>query len=77
MPPPRLVRGPLGAEFSLSRPRSGDVPSAAETNGDASSGVVGSRNGTSVNGLPITNARLLRDGDRLRVGDVERRFTHC
>jgi hypothetical protein len=35
------VRGSLGAAGSLARPRSGDVPSAVETNGDALSGFVG------------------------------------
>ncbi|MEO5725800.1 MAG: hypothetical protein ABI134_29830 [Byssovorax sp.] len=38
-PSPRLVRGRLRAAFSLSRPRSGNVPSPLATNGDASSGV--------------------------------------
>jgi len=37
-PSPRLVRGRLRATFSLSRPRSGNVPSPLATNGDASSG---------------------------------------
>ena len=37
-PSPRLVRGRLRAAFSLSRPRSGNVPSPLATNGDASSG---------------------------------------
>jgi hypothetical protein len=34
-PSPWLGRGPFGAAFSLARPRSGDVPSALETSGDA------------------------------------------
>ena len=37
-PSPRLVRGRLRTAFSLSRPRSGNVPSPLATNGDASSG---------------------------------------
>jgi hypothetical protein len=39
-PSPRLVRGPFGAAFSPSRPRSGDAPSAVETSDDALSVVV-------------------------------------
>ena len=39
-PSPRLVRGPFGSAFSLLRPRSGDVRSAVETNGDALSSFV-------------------------------------
>src|SRR5512132_2431846 len=34
-PSPRLVRGRLPTAFSLARPRSGDVPAALETSGDA------------------------------------------
>ena len=34
-PSPRLVRGRLPTAFSLSPPRSGDVPSALETSGEA------------------------------------------
>jgi type VI secretion system VgrG family protein len=37
-PSPRLGRGRLRTAFSLSRPRSGNVPSLLATNGDASSG---------------------------------------
>ena len=37
-PSPRLVRGRLPPAFSLSPPRSGDVPSPLATNADASSG---------------------------------------
>jgi NADPH-dependent 2,4-dienoyl-CoA reductase/sulfur reductase-like enzyme/pSer/pThr/pTyr-binding forkhead associated (FHA) protein len=32
---------------------------------------VGSRNGTAVNGIQITDAHLLRDGDRIRVGTTD------
>jgi NADPH-dependent 2,4-dienoyl-CoA reductase/sulfur reductase-like enzyme/pSer/pThr/pTyr-binding forkhead associated (FHA) protein len=35
---------------------------------------VGSRNGTSVNGVQITDAHLLREGDRIRVGTTELAF---
>jgi hypothetical protein len=47
---------------------------AAEASGDYQVSDMGSTNGTKVNGIPIVNAQILRDGDTVTVGATTIRF---
>jgi hypothetical protein len=58
------------AEF---RPAPG-AGQAAEASGDYQVSDMGSTNGTKVNGIPIVNAQILRDGDTVTVGATTIRF---
>jgi hypothetical protein len=47
---------------------------AAEASGDYEVSDMGSTNGTKVNGIPVVNAQILRDGDTITVGATTIRF---
>ena len=59
-------------------PNSGAAPAAAgqatEAAGDYEVSDMGSTNGTKVNGIPVVNAQILRDGDTITVGATTIRF---
>jgi hypothetical protein len=55
------------------------APSAAAAGGDGQDYEIadmGSTNGTRVNGIPVVNAEILRDGDTITVGATTIRFEH-
>jgi hypothetical protein len=58
------------AEF---RPAPGAGP-ATEPSGEYQVSDMGSTNGTKVNGIPVVNAQILRDGDTITVGATTIRF---
>jgi Protein of unknown function (DUF3662)/FHA domain len=59
------------AEF---RPAPAAAGQATEAAGDYEVSDMGSTNGTKVNGIPVVNAQILRDGDTITVGATTIRF---